>query len=107
MDLSRQKKSLVAKLRVRGEALDTVATRLNFERLFDAGDFLPGGLPPDAIVCIKKIDDPQPRTLRLNHGALRFSENWRQAVSKTVENLYRRAFRPVRDTVPAAAESVV
>ncbi len=107
MDVHQAKKSVVAKLRVTGNALEAVSTRLNFERLFGAGDFLPDGLPPKTIVCIKKISDPKPQTLRLNHGDLRFSEIWRKAVSQKIENLYRRAFRPISEAVPAQAESVV
>jgi hypothetical protein len=102
-----QNKSLVAKLRVRGEGLETVSARLNLERLFGASDFLPAGLPPQAIVCIKKISDPKPRTLRLYHADLRFSSGWTEAISQKIENFYRRAFRPLRETVPAQAESVV
>ncbi len=107
MDFRGQKKSVVAKLRVKGEALETVATRLHFERLFGASDFLPAGLPPNSIVCIKKISDLKLRNLRLNHADLRFSESWSKAVAQKVENFYRRAFRPIREAVPAQAESIV
>lgn len=107
MDVRQSKKSLVAKLRVRGEGLESVAARLHLERLFGASDFSPDGLPPKAIVCIKKINDPRPRTLRLNHSDWQVSEVWRKAVAKTVENFYRRAFRPISETVSAEAESIV
>lgn len=107
MDVRQAKKSLVAKLRVRGEGLESVATRLHLERLFGASDFSPVGLPPKAIVCIKKISDPRPRTLRLNHSDWQVSEVWRNAVSKAVESFYRRAFRPISETVPAQAESII
>jgi hypothetical protein len=107
MDAGGQKNSLVGKLRVRGAGFDPLATRLNFERLFGLDGFLSDHLPPGALVCIKKISDPKPRLLRLTPADWRFSEKWRRAVAREVENFYRRAFRPARDVVPAQAESVV
>lgn len=107
MNIWQQKKTVISKLRVKGNEHDRLATRLHFERLFGATNFLPEGLPPNAVVCIKKIPDPQPRTLQLNHADLRFSDAWRNSVSREIETLYRRAFRPIRETVPAQAESVV
>jgi hypothetical protein len=107
MDVNRQTKSVVAKLRVKGEGLETVAARLHLERLFGASDFSPHGLPPKSVLCIKKISDPKPLTLRLKHEDIRFAEIWRKAVSDRIENFYRHAFRPIRESVPAQAESVV
>lgn len=107
MDVWRQKTSIVSKLRVKGEKLDAVATRLYFERLFGADSFLSQGLPPKAIVSIKKLRDPSPRTLRLTRSNLAESGAWRNAVKREIEKLYRSAFRPVRETVPAQAQSVV
>ncbi|MET0753417.1 MAG: hypothetical protein ABWZ66_08590, partial [Pyrinomonadaceae bacterium] len=107
MDVWRQKTSIVSKLRVKGERLDSVATRLYFERLFGADNFLSQGLPPKAIVSIRKLRDPSPRTLRLNRSNLADSDAWRNSVAREVEKLYRSAFRPIRETVPAQAQSVV
>jgi hypothetical protein len=107
MDVWRQKSTVVSKLRVKGARLDTVAARLHFERLFGADNFLPAGLPPKAIVCIKNLRDPLPRTLRLTRFDLTRSDAWRNSVAREIEKLYRRAFRPIRETVPAQAESVV
>lgn len=107
MDVWRQKTSIVSKLRVKGKRLDGVALRLHFERLFGADNFLPEGLPPKAIVCIKNLRDPSPRTLRLNHSDLIRSDAWRSAVAREIKKLYGRAFQPIREIVPAQAESVV
>ncbi|MGC2236364.1 MAG: hypothetical protein WA584_09395 [Pyrinomonadaceae bacterium] len=107
MDVWRQKTSIVSKLRVKGEKLDTVATRLYFERLFGADNFLSQGLPPKAIVGIRKLRDPSPRTLRLTRSNLADSDAWRNSVTREIEKLYRSAFRPVREMVPAQAQSVV
>lgn len=107
MDFGRQNKSFITKLRVKGENLENVAARLNFERLFAAAEFSPAGLPPDAVLCIKKISDPKPSTLRLSYAELQFSENWRKSVSREIEKLYQKAYRPLREFIPAEAESVL
>lgn len=107
MNIFGQNGSFVSKLRVRGAGLDAVSTRLGLERLFGAEDFSPAGLSAKSIVCIKKISDPRPATLRLNFMDWRFAESWRNAVSREIERLGGRAFRPLREIVPANAESVV
>jgi hypothetical protein len=107
MNVWQQKTPVISKLRVKGEKVDTLAARLHFERIFGAADFLPEGMPPKAIVCIKSLRDPAPRTLRLNRFDLRFSDAWRNSVAREIEKHFRRAFRPIREIVPAQAESVV
>jgi hypothetical protein len=107
MNVWRQEKSIVSKLRVTGEKLDAVATRLYFERLFGADNFLSQGLPPKAIVSIKKLRDPSPRSLRLTRSNSADSDAWRKAVTREIEKLYRSAFRPIREIVPAQAQSVI
>lgn len=107
MNIWRQKTSIVSKLRVKGNEFDAVTTRLRFERLFGAADFLPAGLPAKAIICIKNLRDPAPRTLQLSRADLKYSDAWRNSVAKEIETLFRRAFRPISETVPAQAESII
>jgi hypothetical protein len=107
MNIWQQKTPVIAKLRVKGEKVDALAARLHFERLFGAADFLPEGLPPKAIVCIKNLRDPAPGTLRLSRADSRPADAWRNCVAREIEKLFRRAFRPIRETVPAQAESIV
>lgn len=107
MDAWRQKTSVVSKLRINGGGSDALATRLHFERLFGADDFLPTSLPATAIVCIKHLRDPAPRSLRLNRFDAARTNAWRNSVAREIEMLYGRAFRPIREAVPAQAESVV
>ena len=61
----------------------------------------PASLPPNAVVCIRKLRDTQHR------AGEQFSDIWRESVSREIEKLYRHAYRPIRETVPAQAESVV
>ena len=102
-----QEKSVVSKLRIKGENLDPLAARLHFERLFAASNPIPEGFPPKAIICIKKLRDPAPQTLRLNRSDFRLSDAWQTAVKREIEKLYSRAFRPISETIPAQAESII
>ncbi len=107
MNSLRQNELAIGRLSVKSERADGLKFRLGFERLFGGANFLPAGLPPHAVVCIKKIRDPQPRTLNLHRAENQSSEAWRNSVRREIEKLYRRAARPIRETVPAQAESVV
>ncbi len=100
------KNTTISRLRVAYSG-DRLAARLGFERLFGGMDLHPASLPPNAIVCIRKLRDPQPRTLQFDRAEWRYSDVWRNSVSREIENLYRRAYRPIRETVPAQAESIV
>ena len=107
MNIWREKNAVISKLRVRGENLDALATRLQFERMFGGRDFLSENLPPRVIFCVKKLSDPAPRTLRLNHSDLNFPDLWQKSVALEIEKLYRRAFRPISEAIPAQAESII
>jgi hypothetical protein len=103
MENWRENLSLISKLKVAGNPSDALATRLFFERLFTAADFHPPGISQRAIVCIKKINAPPVKNSRFAYSTL----EWEKGVRESVEKLYRRAFRPSREAVPAQAESVI
>lgn len=107
MENWRQNSTTVARLRVGGNEPDPLATRLRFERLFGAANFHPAGLPPSAIVCVKKLSAPAPEKRRFGFDDWQPSLDWQSGVRSEIEKLFRRAFRPSRETVPAQAESVV
>lgn len=107
MNILRENELAIGRLSVKSAETERLAARLHFERLFAAENFLPPELPPNAALCIRKIRDPQPRVLALNRAGARFSEAWRNSVAREIENFYARAVRPIRQTVPASAESVV
>ena len=86
---------------------DQLAARLRYARLFSGMDLHPASLPLNVVVCIRKLRDPQPRTLQFDRAEWRFSDVWRDSISREIESLYRRAYRPNRETVPAQAECIV
>lgn len=86
---------------------DQLAARLRYARLFGGMDLRPASIPPNSIVCIKKIRNTRPQTSGSFKTEWEFSEKWKNSILNEIENLYRRAYRPVNESVPASAEVVV
>ncbi len=107
MEILRGNKTIISRLRVKSGNSDPLLMKLRFERLFGAGNILPSGLPPKAIICIKNLRDPAPQTLSLKSNDIRSSAAWEKSVAREIEKLFRRAFRPYNESVPAHAESVI
>ena len=61
-------KTVVTRLRVRCAGIDPIAAQLRVTSLFNAAHLQPAGLPPSAIICIRKLHDPLPGVLRLQQG---------------------------------------
>lgn len=97
----------IARLEVRADRGDPVVARLAAERLLGAIELRPGSLPPSAILCVRALRDPLPRTVSLASHQLRPPQAWERALQHEVDRLARDAARPARDPVPAAAEAVV
>lgn len=106
METWRQNSSIVSRLKVGGNYRDALGVRLRFERLFGSANFHPAGLPAAAIVCIKKLHAPALEQ-RFGYRDFQLSLDWQSGVQSEIEKLYRRAFRPIRESVPAQAESIV
>ncbi|MDQ1560578.1 MAG: hypothetical protein QOD32_3638 [Pyrinomonadaceae bacterium] len=108
INLHTGEQTYVARLRVTGDTgLDPLAARLRLASLFAAAEVQPAGLAPSAIVCIRRLDDPRPRTVSLAGGHLTLPPEWQQSVRASIEQLARRAPRPARETVGADAPCVV
>jgi hypothetical protein len=108
INLHTGEQTYVARLRVRGDSgLDPQAARLRLASLFGAAQVHPAGLAPSAIVCIRRLDDPRPRTVSLAGGNLSLPLAWQQSVRASIEQLARRAPRPARESVGTDALCVV
>lgn len=94
--------SVISKLKVGGNQLDALATRLYFERLFTSVNFHPPGISQKTIVCIKKLNAPTLKKTRSD-----FVFEWETVVRNEIEKLFRRAFYPISEAVPEQAESIV
>jgi hypothetical protein len=96
----------IGRLRVRAAARDAAAVRMRSEAVLRDADLQPSSLPPHAILCIRSFADPLPGALDLDprHPP---SARWHLAARASLDSKARRAVRPVREAVPAAAEAVV
>src|SRR5215204_5080698 len=103
----RENLSIISRLKIAGKQADALSARLFFERLFGGANFHPPGIPARSVVCIRKINAPPFKNYRPDFGTANLALDWETGIRREVEKSSRRAFRPIRETVPANAESVV
>jgi hypothetical protein len=96
----------VDRLTVRGTALDPVAARLRTEHVLAGADIRPRGMPPSAVLVVRRIRDPVPRRLSLDHVAIGGRTEWEAAVRSRIADLYRTAARPASGQVASDADAV-
>jgi hypothetical protein len=96
----------VARLALRGLRPGDTAMALQASRLVGAIAARPSGLPPAAVLCVRRLSDPLPGRLRLDAGAIRPPPAWEAAVDGALEQALRGAARPAHEAVPAAANAV-
>jgi hypothetical protein len=77
------------------------------ENLIGTAEIRPPGLPPAAILCVRKLHDPLPGTLSLKGYAVRAPQRWEQALAASLGDLARHAARPLYEPVPANANAVI
>ena len=99
--------TVVTRLRVRSAGRDPLTVQLRVTSLLDATDLHPSDLAPSAILCIRRISDPVPGTLRLEQSSARLPPEWERAVAVRIEQFARSAARPIYESVPANAEAVL
>src|SRR5689334_16246612 len=86
----------INKVRVSGRHGDPLSLRLRLERALSSIDFAPRGLPPTAIVWIKRLRDPRPGLLDLSSNSLSSVFAWEQALRAYLADLIARAPRTIR-----------
>lgn len=94
-------------LRVRGAAEDTPALRLGLTSLLATGQFEPAGLPPSAILVVRRLDDPMPGRMPARRRRVAIDAAWERAVRDALGARYRRARRPLSGDVGNDADAVV
>jgi hypothetical protein len=99
--------TVLNKLRVRHSRSDTGAAGLRISGAFAAADLRPASLSPATILVIRKLCDPLPGTLKFRGPDQRLPDAWRQATCVAIDQLSRRAYRPLLGPVPADAEAVI
>lgn len=99
--------TLVRRLRVRANAADAPALRRRVAALA-AGADLDGALPNRAaVLCVRRMSDPRPRSFGLGDRDLRPAAEWEAAARARLSELAAHAARPARGAVPSSAEAVL
>jgi hypothetical protein len=83
--------------------LAPLPVQLRVAHLLGTVDLRPPGMPPAAILLIRRLRVDRPLPL----GALRAGLAWESAARARVAALHRRAVRPLRGRVPPGAEAVL
>jgi hypothetical protein len=97
----------VRRIRVISAEHDPLLSRLRISHLLAGAELVPSALPPSALLLVRALNDPLPRTLPLDGGISRPPPAWERAVGDRLAEALRTARRPVREAVPANAGSVV
>ncbi|MGO9428665.1 hypothetical protein [Rhodoblastus sp.] len=96
----------IAKLRVHGAMSEASPLHLALSGAIGRADLRPPGLPPAAVLIVRRMADPLPgrfpRRPRVNPSAA-----WERAARDQLAGLYRRAARPGHGAAAPGAEAVV
>jgi len=93
-------------LRLRSAEPDSPALRLGLARELGGADLTPSGLPPSAILMVRRMEDPLPGSL--GSGGFRPPAVWERALREHLSEALRGADRPDRwGRVPANAPAVL
>ena len=95
----------VRRLHHRSASGDEVVDRLRLGALLAGAAVDPPGLPPAAVLCVRRLADPLPGRLPL--GELAPPREWEAAVAGALERERRGAARPALGFVPAGATAVL
>lgn len=98
----------IGTLRLTGAAADTPALRLRVARELAGVDLSPPGLPPAAVLVVRRLGDPLPRRLAGTELRLRPDAAWERAVRERLAAMVHAAARPdPRGALPPDAAAVV
>ena len=86
----------VGRLRIRAAAEDSLALAMRGEAVLRPLDLHPPGMPRQAILCIRRMDDPLPRAIDLRTAHPPRPTEWERAARGAIAEALRRATR-VRD----------
>ncbi|MBC8160664.1 MAG: hypothetical protein H7Z42_05530 [Roseiflexaceae bacterium] len=94
----------IRNMRAIGAADDPLLLRLRLEQALSAADLHVPGMPPAAILCVRRLPDPLPGRLDLN--ALMPQRAWEQAMRAALERMAQCAARPALGPPPPNTPAV-
>lgn len=86
---------------------DRPARQVWLSMLLGGCDLTPPGMPPSAILVVRRLADPLPGRVARSPHAIRTEPEWEQAMRSTLADLWRRAARPEGGRVDEQAEAVL
>jgi hypothetical protein len=101
-----QHQTVLSRVLVHGDA-DAALARSRLGSLLTGANLRPPGLPPAAVLCVRRMTDPLPGALTLAAADARPPPHWERAFVESLERTLRSAARPAREAVPAGAEAVL
>jgi hypothetical protein len=93
-------------LRIRATASDPIALGRTVDRQLQGVDPTPAGLPPSALLIVRRLVDPLPGQLG-RHGRLRAPPAWSDALRERLNAIGAAAERPRKGRVSATADAVL
>lgn len=107
LELGSVDETVVRRLRLAAGNLDPLAAALRARSAFNAVTPAAAGVGPRAVLCVRSLRDPRPRSCSFDPATLRVPQVWRDRLGDELSRLARAARRPAREAVPASADSVL
>jgi hypothetical protein len=95
----------IGRLRVRGET-ESKNLRLSLGSMLDRVDLRPQGVPPSAVLIVRRMSDPMPGRLEA-HARMAVDGTWARAARDRLTTLYRSAVNPRTGLGAEDADAVV
>lgn len=94
----------IRRLRARcPDDIEALHARLRIAHLLETADVSPPGLPPQAILLLRRLQAPQSLALE----GVRVPVTWEQALRGEMDRQLQSAVRPLRGRIPSGAEAVL
>jgi hypothetical protein len=84
-----------------------VSTSQGLARLLAGLDVRAASLPPSAVLLVRRLADPRPRSLDPSDPGVRPPPLWERALQDAIDHAAGQAARPAEGPVPPSAEAVV
>lgn len=109
---SNQLSNRIGNLKVHSQHADNPALRMHISNAFSSLDIQPQGMPPSAILIVRKIYDPLPGILRADSSAKygrgnNNRDSWQIALRSQLSNLYHQASRPAKAAIVGEQDAVL
>lgn len=97
----------IGTLHVRGAERNDPALRLAIANQLGGADLKPSGMPPSAVLVVRRLADPLPGGFTVQPGSGRPDPDWERAVQRQLEASFSNAAQPDRGRLPGNAEAIV